>query len=477
MLSTTEYRSLDAVGLACLVRSKQVSALEVLECALKEVDRLNPILNAIVMRNDAQARLDAAVVDATLPLSGVPFAAKDINVQINGFQTTHACRYFADAPESTTDSLLVRRWRDAGLIIPVRTNTPEFATDFGCEPEFYGPTNNPWDLTLTPGGSSGGAAAAVASGMFPLAHASDSGGSIRAPAACCGVFGYKPTNGLVATGSALGSLVGGLNCDHAVSRTVRDSAMLLNVTAGPEVGNPLWFGELIDFIEHLDVPPPPLRIGFTTLSPTGLNANREICAQLDNTVRLLESLGHNVSPWQWPDNADACDVASVFWMAEIAVLIEQYAEVVGRPPDAHELGPVITAALQRSKKSGAIELVNAKVKLRELQVSMATATQNIDVLLTPMLTEPPLPTGLLSELVKKDVDQWMERAWRFSPYPEIFNVTGQPAMSVPLGSDEKGLPIGMHFAAAVGNDAVLLRLARQLELAQPWKDRYPPLAD
>ena len=475
MLSTSEYRSHDATALAALVNGKEVTAQEVLECAIKEMDRLNPALNAIVMRNDQQARKDASTVDTSLPLSGVPFLAKDVNVQVKDFQLTHACRYFSNVAVSEKDSLLVKRWREAGLVIPAKSNTPEFATDFGCEPELYGPTKNPWNLDLTPGGSSGGASAAVAAGIFPMAHASDSGGSIRVPASCCGVFGFKPSSGLVATGAEIGPLVGGLNCDHAVTRTVRDSALLLNATAGPDAASPFFSMQTVfNFTNELERPPGQLRIGFTELSPTGLKASPDICSKLNETVTLLEALGHRVELWSWPENADPCDVASVFWIAETAAVVNAYAEQIGRLPEPGELGPLVQVAIQRAHSISAVDMVVARGQLRTLQLLMADATQTIDVLLTPMMTEAPLPIGLLTELVNKDVDQWMERAWQFAPYPEIFNVTGQPAMSVPLHHGVDGVPIGMHFVASVGDDQLLLRLARQLEQALPWGGRFPP---
>ena len=477
MLSPNEYRALDGVALAGLVREKEITASEVLECAIQEMDRLNPALNAIVMRNYDQARTDAKAMDISLPLAGVPFPAKDVNVHVKHFQTTYACRFFADAPVQDTDSLLVRRWREAGLIIPARTNTPEFATDFGCEPEMYGPVNNPWNLSLTPGGSSGGAAVAVASGMVPMAHGSDSGGSIRVPASCCGVFGFKPSSGLVATGSSLGHLVGGLNCDHAISRTVRDSAALLDVTAGPETAAPTVYSKPVQsFLSELDSPPRRLRIGVTELSPTGLTANTEFCTKLNETARVLEGLGHKIFSWSWPENADACDVASYFWVADIAMMIDQYADLIGRPPEEGELGPLVRWSLQKAHRTDSVDMVQAQEKLRDLQLAMTEATNGIDVLLTPVTTEPPLETGLLSNCVNKDIGVWLERAWRFAPYPEIFNITGQPAMSVPLHVSEDGLPIGMHFASSVGNDALLFKLAKQLEEAMPWINRRPPEA-
>ncbi len=475
MLSTDEYRSMDAIDLADLVKSGKIRATEILECAIREMDSINPHLNAVVMRNDEQARTDAQSINTSLPLAGVPFLAKDINIDIEHYRTTHACRFFADSAVKKTDSTLVKRWREAGLVITGRTNTPEFATDFGCEPELYGPTLNPWDLRLTPSGSSGGAAAAVASGMVPIAHATDSGGSIRAPASCCGVFGFKPSSGLVATGSPLGHLVGGLNSDHAVTRSVRDSAALLDATAGNDVGNSMVYTKpSASFLSTLDKPIAPMRIGITAFSPSGLTATSEICSKLQETAKLLESLGHEVFEWAWPDNTDPCDVASVFWMAELSAVVDQHAQALGRQPIEGDLGPVVYETWKKAKEISSVEMVNARVKLRELQVAMAVAQQDVDMLLTPVVAEAPLPTGVLTELVNNDVDAWMERAWRFAPFLEIFNVTGQPAMSVPLHIDQVGLPVGMHFVASVGNDAGLLQLARQLELAAPWKNRVPP---
>ena len=303
MLNSQEYRARDAVGLAELVRSGEVTAREVLEAAIAEIERLDPALNAVVMRNYEKARDDAEAVDRKAPLAGVPFPAKDVNVHVSGFPTTYACRFFAGAPVETADSLLVSRWRAAGLIIPARTNTPEFATDFGCEPELYGPTANPWDRTRTPGGSSGGAAAAVASGMVPMAHATDSGGSIRVPAGCCGVFGFKPSSGLVAIGAEFGPLVGGLNCDHAVTWTVRDSAALLDATAGPEIGAPTPFATPSGaFLAALDRPVGGLRIGVATASPGGRAPAVEIAGKIEATAGLLANLGHAVRPWTLADS-------------------------------------------------------------------------------------------------------------------------------------------------------------------------------
>ncbi len=476
MLGRDEYRARDAVGLAELVRSGEVAPREVLEAAIAEIERLDPALNAVVMRNYEKARKDADAVDRTAPLAGVPLPAKDVNVHVAGFPTTWACRFFAGAPAETRDSLLVSRWRAAGVVVPARTNTPEFATEFACEPEFYGPTANPWDRTRTPGGSSGGAAAAVASGMVPMAHATDSGGSIRVPAGCCGVFGFKPSSGLVATGSEYGPLVGGLNCDHAVTWTVRDSAALLDATVGPEIGAPVPHAAPPgSFLAALDRPPGALRIGAVSESPSGHAPTPEIADSIDATVRTLEALGHRVRPWTWPIADDFHESAFALWAGELAAAIADRAEVLGRPPRDDELGPVVAATFHAAARMEAGWWMRVRRTIRAVQVRMAESMADTDVLLTPVTAEPPLETGRLGAcMAASGLDAWNARAARFAPYTETFNVTGQPAMSVPLHQGADGLPIGMHFAGRVGEDARLLRLARQLEETAPWIGRRPP---
>ena len=475
MLSSEEYRASDALGLAELVRSGAVTAREVLEAAIGEIERLDPSLNAVVMRNYEKARDDADALDRMAPLAGVPFPAKDVNVHVAGFPTTYACRFFADVPEETTDSLLVSRWRAAGLVIPARTNTPEFATEFVCEPDLYGPTANPWDRTRTPGGSSGGAAAAVASGMVPMAHATDSGGSIRVPAGCCGVFGFKPSSGLVATGAEFGPLVGGLNCDHAITWSVRDSAALLDATAGPEIGAPTPYARPADsFLAALEQPVGTLRVGVASVSPSGRAPAGEIAGKVESTAALLADLGHVVRPWIWPIGHDACDAASVFWAGELAAAVAERAETIGRTPRIGELGPLVASSVAEAARTDSIQVMQARRAMRDWQIRMARAMAGIDVLLTPVTAEAPLETGVLTACMERDLEVWNERSWRFAPYTEAFNVTGQPAMSVPLHQDADGMPIGMHFAGKVGEDARLLRLARQLEEAAPWRARRPP---
>lgn len=475
MLTSEEYRGRDATGLAALVRSGEVSAAELLEIALAEIDRLDPALNAVVARNDAAARKAAERVDRDAPFAGVPFLAKDINVDVAGFRTTHACRFFADAPAATEDSALVRRWRAAGLVIPGRTNTPEFATDYGCEPELFGPTNNPWDLTRTTGGSSGGAAAAVASGMVPMAHASDSGGSIRVPGACCGLFGFKPSGGVIASGSMMGPLVGGINVDHVLTRSVRDSAGMLAATAAAEDGQPMpWRPLSEDLLSSLSHAPDGLRVGVVLSSPAGHepdDATREAVAK---ARRMLEGLGHRTEEFGWPEDVDPFDCSLAFWASEIAAVIDARAAALGRPPTEGELGPLVRWSVEQARRLTSVDVVQARMRMTAIRRKIASAMADLDILLLPVLTEPPLKTGLLTDMVNESVDAWAERSFRFAPYTEIFNVTGQPAMSVPLFQSETGLPLGVQMVGHVGHDALMLRLARQLEEAAPWRDRRPP---
>ena len=393
-----------------------------------------------------------------------------------GFRRHMPAASFRDPAASETDSLLVRRWRSAGLVIAGRTNTSEFATDFTCEPELYGPSRNPWDVNRTPGGSSGGAAAAVASGMVPAAHASDSGGSIRVPAACCGVFGFKPTSGLVATGADCGPLVGGLNCDHAITRTVRDSAAILDATAGPETGLPAVRTDLKgSFAALLARPPGRLRIGFCPESPRGLKPDQETRIRLEEATRLLLELGHAVVPWIWPVCPDPAEEALLFWSSELAAAIERRARELGREPGTAELGSLVRWSLEHARRARSTDVVRAREAIRRIQVAMAEAMEGFDVLLTPVLTEPPLESGMATRWLAGDVEEWMRRSLQFAPYTEMFNVTGQPAMSVPLFHGPGRLPIGMQFVGRLGRDGQLLRLARQLEETAPWQERRPPL--
>lgn len=472
MLSPQEYRRYDATGLAGLVQRGDVTPTELLDAARTEIERLNPVLNAVTEQNFDLARADCETLSreklAAMPFAGVPYLAKDINVDIAGFQTTHACRFFADVAPAQHDTLLARRWKAAGLIVLGRSNTPEFATEFTCEPDLFGPTLNPWDRTRTPGGSSGGAAAAVASCMVPMAHGSDSGGSIRVPAACCGLFGFKPSSGLIASGSHLGALVGGLNVDHVISRSVRDSAAMLAAMSGPEE-----FAYVPHSMPISEPLPQSLKIGVVATAPDGTQPTGEIADRLAQARALLEDLGHHTIDWQWPQNIDAWDCAQNLWAAEMALLIEARADVLGRPPQEDELGVAVRWVLEDIRARSALDMARSRVQITAIQRQMARAMRPVDLLMLPVTAEPPLPSGMLSQLAREDIAAWAPRSVAFAPYTEVFNITGGPAMSVPLYEGDDGLPIGIQFAGTVGRDGLLLALAAALEEARPWAERRP----
>lgn len=477
VLTWDEYRTYDALGLAALVRGGQVTGAELVDCALAAIDCHDPAINAVIMRDDVLARKDARHQTENAPLAGVPFLVKDINVNVAGWPLTHACRFFADSAPASADSQLARRWREAGLVVVGRTNTPEFATDFACEPELYGPTLNPWDTSRTPGGSSGGAAAAVAAGMVPMAHASDSGGSIRVPASCCGLFGFKPTSGLVATGADIGPLVGGLNCDHVVSWSVRDSAAMLDHTAGSALGAPnAWAPPEGGFLQAIDLPPERLRIGLCANAPSGHEPTAEIASMLSQAGGLLESLGHDIVPFDWPTDVDPLDSAAALWTSEVALAMDLQAKFLGRPPRADEVGPLVRHSLEQASRLSALDMARMRLRRWDIRRRVTAATAAFDMVLTPVTAETAVPSGLLGGLSKRSFDEWAARSAAFAPYTEIFNLTGQPAMSVPLYQADEGLPVGIQLAASVGNDVLLLRLARQLEQASPWNTRRPPQA-
>ncbi len=478
MMSPEDYSSHDAIGLVELVRAGEISVAEVTETALAQIDRLNPAINAVILRDDAQAREAARESLRNALLAGTPFLAKDINVEVRGWPLTNACRFFADAPKAETDSALARRWREAGLVVIGRSNTPEFATDFACEPELYGPTLNPWDRARTPGGSSGGAAAAVAAGLVPIAHASDSGGSIRVPAGCCGIFGFKPSSRRVATGSELGPLVGGFNCDHVVTRSVRDSAAMLDATAAPEQGTPcpLSCPPAGGYLAAIDQPPPSLRVGLCASAPSGHQPDQEVADMLRRTGELLETLGHEVTPFEWPADTDPTDAGTALWTSEIALLVDIRARALGRAPTDRELGPVVRFALDQAARLTMADAARLRLNRWDIRRRMERALSPFDIILSPVTTGTAIASGLLGEAARRSVPEWAERAGAFAPYTEIYNLTGQPAMSVPLYHGADGLPVGMQFAAQVGEDELLLRLARQLEQAAPWAQRRPPIA-
>jgi amidase len=472
------YAELDAMALAGLVQRGEITALEAAEAAIERIESLNGELNAVIERDYDSARAAAVSTDRGLPLAGVPFLAKDVNIEVKGLHLTWSCRWLEGLPVAERDAPLAARWRAAGLTILGRTNTPEFAGEFVTEPTWRGATHNPWDLTRTPGGSSGGAAAAVASGMVPIAHATDSGGSIRVPAAACGLVGLKPSRGLVPVGPHHDELAGGLDCEHVLTRTVRDSALMLDLTCGPEAASrTAVYRPDGSYLEAAQRVTPKLRIGLALRAPGGTWPTEEIGAAVERAAALLAKAGHRILDFQYP--AAACDTApaaALVWMSATAEELDHLRESVGRAPLPDELEALSWACIDLGKRSSAIDYVRARRSLTAATRAMAEAFRNVDALLLPATAQCAVPRGSIDgRTANFSLEQWNEDSFRFAPYTELFNVTGQPAVSLPLAQSSTGLPIGVQLAAPLGEDATLLSMAGWFERELPWHDSLAEL--
>jgi amidase len=413
----------------------------------------------------------------TAPLAGVPFLAKDMNIEVAGLHLTSSCRWLAGLPPAAQDAPLAARWRSAGLTLLGRTNTPEFAGDFVTEPTWRGSTQNPWDFSRSPGGSSGGAAAAVASGMVPIAHGTDSGGSIRVPAAACGLVGLKPSRGWVPVGPRHDELAGGLDCEHVLARSVRDTALMLDLTGGAEPSSRYLVKRPAGSLAAgLNAPLPPLRIGVALRSPDGLAPTGEIGAAVEQAAAQLQRAGHTLSEFHYPNSSNVGEPAGIIWMSAIAEEIDYYRGRVGREAHAEELEALTWAAVALAKRCNAIDYVRARRSLTAATGDMAEAFRQIDVLLLPTTATAAVRTGQIDGRTEPfDLQRWNQDSYGYAPFTEIFNVTGQPAISLPLAVSSMGLPLGVQLAAPMGEDARLLTLAAWFEREQPWDERLSEL--
>ena len=459
-MTEDEYLGCDATALAALVRRGAVSASELVERALARIAATDPALGAIVALDADGARTAAAAISSDLPLAGVPFLVKDTNQDVAGFATRHGSRFYAEAEPAAEDSEFVRRLRAAGLIILGKTKTPEFASDFVTEPTFGGPARNPWNPSLSPGGSSGGAAVAVAAGMVPAAHGTDSGGSIRIPAAACGLIGLKPSRGRCPQGPAAAERVAGLNTEFVLTRSLRDTAAFLDILAAPDPGAPYQApSHTGSWTESLRPLGRQLRVGLVSWPPQGGATAAPIAAAVERIARLLEGQGHAVTPWDWPDLAESGSAAAIFWQAEIAEQVEARRAALGRDPRQEELEPLCRRAWLETKPRSALDYLAARAAQNRVTRAMAEHFAPIDVLLLPTTAEFPPPVGLYPSLSHED---WSETAYRYAPFSEMFNMTGQPALSLPVGLHD-GLPIGVQLVGKLGEEAPLLGLAAALE--------------
>ncbi len=475
MSGFADYEQYDATGLADLVRRRQVSPTELLEAAIERVQARNGAVNAVTMPlyDYARAAIAAGLPDG--PFTGVPFLMKDLTAAIAGVPMTRSSQFFADAPPPTADSEHVARLKRAGLVIFGRTNTCELGLSLTCEPRLHGPTRNPWDPTRISGGSSGGAAASVGARMLPMAHATDGFGSIRAPAACCGVVGLKPTRGRNTMAPVLGEGLGGCSVEHAVTLSVRDSAALLDATCGAGVGDPYVAPPPArPYRQEVGADPGALRIAFTSLAPNGAKIETESLRALTETARLCAELGHRVE--QNDPAIDRSVVVPTFLTLAAANTVVNLAShpTKGRAARADEVETVTWATAKLGEKVSGADYVRATQAAHRLGRQMAAFHGDWDVLLTPGLASVPVKLGWI-DMMMGDVDEYWHRVFAFSPFTVWFNLTGQPAMMLPLGRSAEGLPIAVQIVARYGDEATLFRLAAQLEAARPWFERKPAL--
>jgi amidase len=471
-----EYENYDALGLADLVRRRLVTPDELLDAAIERVQSRNRAINAVVMPLYDYGRKAIADGLPDGPFRGVPYLLKDLGGWLAGVRVTRGSRFFADAPAATEDSEHVRRLKRAGLVIYGRTNSCELGLSLTCEPRLYGPTKNPWDPTRSSGGSSGGAAAAVGARMLPMAHASDGFGSIRAPAACCGIVGLKPTRARNTMSPYAGEGLGGLSTEHAVTLTVRDCAALLDATGGAGPGDPYVAPPPArPFLREVGADPGALRIAVTAAAPNGARVEAECLRALAETATLCADLGHRVDEANPP--IDGPVVVPTFLTLASANTVVNLAShpTRGRTPQPGDVETVTYATGQLGQKVTAADYVRATQTAHRLGRQMAAFHAGYDVLLTPALATLPPKLGWI-DMMMDDVHEYWRRVFDFSPFTVWFNLTGQPALVLPLARTEGGFPVSAQLVGRYGDEATLFRLAAQLETARPWWDRKPPVA-
>ncbi|MEN6543107.1 amidase [Parvibaculum sp.] len=473
-MGISEYASYDALGLAELVKTGQVSAAELAEEAINRIEKHNPALNAVVTKMYDQGRAAAkAPVDG--PFKGVPFLLKDILGDYAGVPTQSGSRFMSGIP-ATRDSTLTARFKKSGVVILGKTNVPEFGLLPTTESAFYGPARNPWNTAHSTGGSSGGSAAAVASGIVPIAHANDGGGSIRIPASCCGLVGLKPTRGRNPLGPDLGDIMGGLIAEHIVSRSVRDTAAMLDCTHGPETGDPYYAPPVArPFLDEVKQKPGKLRVAYSVTVLDGKKVHPEGVKGVEETAKLLADLGHEVveaAPELPMEMLSGAFMA--LWASGLAMQIDAHAMMTGRTPSDNEIEGLTWGLYQAGKQVTAVQYQMSVAQIQMMSRIIGRFMESHDVWLTPTLGSPPLKLGTI-DITERDPVAAFAPVLDYVPFTALENATGQPAISLPLHWSADGLPVGIMFAGRFGDEATLLRLAAQLEEARPWKDKRPQI--
>ncbi|WP_225439955.1 amidase [Amycolatopsis eburnea] len=463
----TDLSTLDATAQAALVRGGELTAADLVDAAIERVEHLNPLLNAVITPMFDAAR--AAAPTAAGPFAGVPFLLKDLVTEVPGVRFTEGSVFLRDNV-SGSESELVRRLRGAGLVLLGKTNTPEFGMVPACEPVLHGPTRNPWAPDRSTSGSSGGSAAAVASGMVPMAHGNDLGGSLRFPASACGLFGLKPTRARVPLGPEYGDVLGGWAAEHALTRSVRDSAALLDAIAGPAPGDPYPAPPRTrPFAAEVTTAPGRLRIAFSPRLPDGSLGHPDCLAALDDAVALCTALGHELVEADLPGLTPAVGTAiGTAFNAATAWIVEYWIRRLGRRPAPGDLEPLTEAYWAAGQRVSAADYLLATEDLQAFSRVVAEFLGGFDAWLTPTMSAPPARIGEITSTPEEPL-RALERGAPTVAYPAVVaNITGNPAMSVPLWRTTDGLPIGVHFLGRFGGEATLFRLAGQLEEARPW---------
>jgi len=480
----------DGIALGDLISRGEIEASELLEVVIARIEKINPEINAVIYKLYDRARADAKDLSRHRPakrsnmdvFKGVPFLLKDLIAESTGTPFSEGSKAIGGYI-SRIDTELVKRIKNAGMIIAGKTNAAEFGLLPASETIFHGSTVNPWDSTLTPGGSSGGSAAAVAAGIVPMAHGNDGGGSIRIPASCCGLFGLKPTRGRNPIGPLFGDIGGGILHEHAVTRTVRDSAALLDITSGPDIGDPYCAPpKSRPFADEVGETVAPLKIGFLTTIPDGWNETTTIhpdCIEaVKDAAALCEDLGHHIQEIDadllgFPDIPQKFGVLFACFVGQVVAYWERE---LGRKIGSDELEPTTWKMYQDGKNISGADYLVAVEELQRFSRKVAHwyHDNQFDLLLTPTMSIPPTPLGDFA-LTEEDPKKWIRRALSFVVFTRTQNITGDPAMSVPLYWNESNVPIGVQFAGRFGDEATLFRLAAQLEQTRPWTDNIPPI--
>jgi amidase len=467
-----------AFELAGMVRGGEVTSRELVEAAYEGIERRNGELNAFVTLCEERALAEADAIEPgdDRPLAGVPIAVKDLVALTEGVRTTMGMNAMEDWVPSQ-DSALVRRLREAGAIVVGKTNTPEMGILPVTEPDRFGPARNPWDTSRTTGGSSGGSAAAVASGMAPIAHANDGGGSIRIPASCCGLVGLKASRGRVSLAPEYSEFAGGIAIEGVVSRNVRDTAVSLDVLAGYEPGDPYWVPDpSAPFADAVDRAPGNLRVAFMSASPNGVPVHDDCVTATRDAAELLESLGHNVHEAPAFEDEGYVDNFIKIWTAGVADEIHTYGRLRGAPLDQSKLEPLTAQMVELAGAFTAADYLEALDYLHRMSRRIVSMWEGIDVLLTPTLAQPPIEIGALRPKEGEPPIQMLLNAAAWVPFTPVWNVTGQPAISLPLHQSDAGLPVGVQLVGPPAGEELLISLAAQLEEARPWANRRPELA-